>query len=254
VYSLTDGDEWSGANIILGDDADAWPWSVADEEDGEVAFTPEKDETYRLSLNYTALGTTGIRVRWVKDNTNLGYTSTDGNVVTTMPPYNNVLGPSEVATHIPAHFNKDMVNAGTYTLVTEFTMGGDRGADSLIGNIAIRGTGGGNAFVINWMLMERVSDGEVMFIWDPNGVYGTDTEPPPETSPEPPPETSPEPTDTPETPPEPSDAPDSPPPPDDEENTMALPPLMLLALGISLITVVGAGIFGVISTANKKAK
>jgi endo-1,4-beta-xylanase len=245
VYSLTDGDEWSGANIILGNDADAWPWSVADEEDGEVAFTPEKDGTYRLTLNYTALGTKGIRVRWVRDNTNLGYTTSDGNVVTTMPPYNTELGPSDVATHIPAHFNKDMVNAGSYTLVTEFTMGGDRGADSLIGNIAIRGTSGGNAFKINWMLMERVSDGEAMFVWDPDGIYGAE----PDTGNEPPPETSPDttPDATPDSSPEPTDTPDSPPP--EDESALPIPPILLIALCISLITVVGACIFGVVSVA-----
>ncbi|MDR2532210.1 MAG: endo-1,4-beta-xylanase [Oscillospiraceae bacterium] len=172
VYSLNRGDIWAGANIILGDNADEWPWSAAYYEedgeiiDGEVAFRPEKDETYRLSFSYTALGTTGVRVRWINDNTNGGYTATDGQVVNT-PPFNTGLRANDVATMVPALFNNGMVNAGTYTVVTEIKMDGSLPADDLVGNLAIRGFQGGNAFDINWIKMERVSDGEVMFLWDP---------------------------------------------------------------------------------------
>ncbi len=63
VYDTSKGDSWSGANIILGNDASHWPWSIAG-DDGKVAFTPEKDATYRISVNYTAKGTTSIRIRW----------------------------------------------------------------------------------------------------------------------------------------------------------------------------------------------
>jgi endo-1,4-beta-xylanase len=166
VYSLNRGDIWGGANIILGNNADEWPWAIADEEDNQVAFFPEKDETYRLTFNYTALGTTGVRVRWITDNTNGSYTSMDGQVVNT-PPFNAGLNSSSVAKMVPAVWNQGMVNSGTYTLVSEIKMDGSLPADDLIGNLAIRGFQGGNAFEINWIKMERISDGELMFIWDP---------------------------------------------------------------------------------------
>ncbi|MCL2085277.1 MAG: endo-1,4-beta-xylanase, partial [Oscillospiraceae bacterium] len=164
VYSLSRGDVWTGANIILGSDAGQWPWSTAG-EDGEVAFTPEKDATYRLSFSYTALGTAGVRVRWINDNTNGNYSAMDGQVVSTAP-YNYSYSPDEVADLVPAHFNSGMVNAGTYTLVTDITFDGSLQADDLIGNIAIRGSLGGNAYEINWIKMEKVGGG-VMFVWDP---------------------------------------------------------------------------------------
>lgn len=185
VFSLSRGNTWSGANIILGSDASQWPWSTTGNvEEGEVdvAFTPEKDAVYRLSVNYTALGTAGLRVRWIKDNTNGSYTAKDGQVVNT-PPYNVSCNPDQVATLVPAHFNSGMVNAGTYTLVTEVTMDSSLPADDLIGNLAIRGTSGGNAYEINWIKMETL-DGEQMFLWDPNAV----PEPTPEPTLEPTPE------------------------------------------------------------------
>lgn len=169
VFSLSRGDTWSGANIILGNDANQWPWaSTGNVEEGEVdvAFTPEKDTAYRLTVNYTALGTAGVRVRWIKDNTNGSYTSKDGQMVKE-PPYSDNLSPNDVATMIPAHFNSGMVNAGTYTLVTEITLDGSLPADDLIGNIAIRGSQGGNAYEINSIKMEKIDTDELLFLWDP---------------------------------------------------------------------------------------
>ena len=187
VFLLSRGDSWGGANILLGQSHDEWPWAVAEggdqESDGQIAFTPEKDTTYRLTVNYTAMGTTGLRVRWIKDNTNGSYTAKDGQVVLE-PPYSTGLGPRDVATMVPAHFNQGMVNSGTYTLVTEILLDGSLPADDLIGNLAIRGSMGGNAFEINWLKMENVATGELMFLWDP-------TAPPPEPKPEPTPEPEP---------------------------------------------------------------
>ena len=194
VFSLSGGDSWGGANIILGDNENQWPWSVADPEDGEVAFYPEKDETYRLTVNYTALGTTGIRVRWIKDNTNGNYTSMDGQVVNE-PPHNAYVGANEVAVMVPALFNGGMVNSGTYTLVTEIKMDGGQPEEGLIGNLAIRGFQGGNAFEVNWIKVERVSDGQVMAVWDPLNPPEPVLEPDPEPEPEPEtPDTTPAPT------------------------------------------------------------
>lgn len=150
VYDTGNGDSFSGANIILGNDKTQWPWSITD-GDGKVAFTPEKDATYRLSFNYTAKGTTAIRVRWLKDNTNGGYTSADGANVNSHPYSAN-----QVAKYIPAYFNSGMVNMGSYTLTTEFKLDGSQPADGLIGNIAIRGGGGGNAFSINSIKIEKL--------------------------------------------------------------------------------------------------
>lgn len=160
VFDTSLGDSWSGANIILGDDASAWPWSTTD--DGEVAFRPEQGATYRMTVNYTAKGTTAIRVRWLKDNTNGGYTSGDGAVINNYP-----YAAHEVATHIPAYFNSGMVNMGSYDLVTEIKLDGSQPADGLIGNIAIRGGMGGNAFSINKITVEKVSDAgdELLVNW-----------------------------------------------------------------------------------------
>lgn len=153
VWDTGRGDAWSGANIILGSDASRWPWSTAG-EDGKVAFIPEKDATYRLAINYTANGTSAIRVRWIKDNTNGSYTKADGAVVNSYQ-----YSPDKVATTIPAYFNSGMVNAGSYTLTTEIKLDGAQAADGLIGNIAIRGGLGGNAYTINWIKIEKIGTG-----------------------------------------------------------------------------------------------
>jgi endo-1,4-beta-xylanase len=150
VFDLGRGDAWSGANIILGNDATKWPWSEAG-EDGVVAFTPEKDATYRITINYTAKGTTAIRLRWIKDNANGSYTKADGAAVNSFQ-----YSASAVATTIPAYFNSGMVNAGSYTLVTEIKLDGSQAADGLIGNIAVRGGMGGNAYTINSIKIEKL--------------------------------------------------------------------------------------------------
>jgi endo-1,4-beta-xylanase len=156
VYSTSKGDSWSGANIILGNNAGKWPWSTAG-TDGKVAFTPEKDATYRIAVNYTSMGTNAIRVRWLKDESSGGYTAQDGQVVGASPS----LDPSQVATSIPVYFNKDMSTGNSYTLVTEIKLDGSQPAGGLIGNIAIRGGAGGNAFLINWIKVEKIGTGGV---------------------------------------------------------------------------------------------
>lgn len=153
VYDAGRGDSWSGANIILGNDAAKWPWSSAD-ADSKVAFAPEKNTTYRVTINYTSKGTSAIRFRWIKDNTNGGYTSADAAVVNSYQ-----YSPDKVATTIPAYFNSGMVNAGSYTLTVEIKLDGSQTADGLIGNIAIRGGGGGNAYTINWIKIEKIGTG-----------------------------------------------------------------------------------------------
>lgn len=160
VFDTSAGDPWSGANVVLGDDASEWPWSTTD--DGQVAFRPEPGATYRLTVNYTAKGTTAIRVRWLRDNTNGGYTSGDGAVIN-----DHQYAAGQVATHIPAYFTTGMVNMGSYDLVTEITLDGSQPADALVGNIGIRGGAGGNAFSINAIRVEHVTDAgdETLVTW-----------------------------------------------------------------------------------------
>lgn len=153
VYDTGKGDEWSGANIILGNDAGKWPWSTSG-ADGKVAFTAEKEATYRITVNYTALGTNAIRLRWIKDATNGGYTVQDSNAVGDSPS----LDPSQVATSIPVYFNKGMSANNTYTLITEIKLDGSQPAEGLIGNIAIRGGAGGNDFTINRIQVEKIGE------------------------------------------------------------------------------------------------
>ncbi|SFJ58614.1 endo-1,4-beta-xylanase [Cellulomonas sp. KH9] len=171
VFDTSAGDPWSGATIVLGDDASAWPWSTTD--DGEVAFRPEPGSTYRIAANYTAKGTTAIRVRWLKDNSNGGYTTADGALVNAHP-----YAADQVATQLPAYFNSGMVNMGSYTLVSEITLDGSQPADGLIGNIGIRGGGGGNAFSINTITVEEVTaTGDELLVSWPQGIAEPDPEP-----------------------------------------------------------------------------
>ncbi|NOU98753.1 endo-1,4-beta-xylanase [Paenibacillus planticolens] len=167
VYDAGKGDAWTGANIILGNNANAWPWSTAG-ADGKVAFTPEKDAKYRLTFNYTAKGTTALRIRWIKDDSNGNYTDADGAVVNSYQ-----YSASQVATTIPAYFNSGMVNMGSYTLTTEIKLDGSQPANGLLGNIAIRGGGGGNAYSINWIKVEKIGTGgaadKLMVSWPKEG-------------------------------------------------------------------------------------
>lgn len=153
VWDTANGDSWSGANIILGQNPSVWPWSSAG-EDGQMAFNPQADATYRITLNYSARGTNAIRVRWVKDNSNGAYTRADGAVVNDFQ-----YGPDEVTTTIPAYFNRGMQNGQSYTLVLEHRLDSSQAADGLIGNIAVRGGLGGNAFSINWIKIELLGPG-----------------------------------------------------------------------------------------------
>ncbi|GIG38745.1 endo-1,4-beta-xylanase [Cellulomonas phragmiteti] len=172
VFDTSAGDAWSGANIVLGDDPSVWPWSTTD--DGQVAFRPEAGTTYRVTVNYTAKGTTAIRVRWVRDNTNGGYTSGDQGVIN-----DHQYSAGQVATHIPAYFNSGMVNMGSYDLVTEIRLDGSQPAEGLIGNIAVRGGGGGNAFSINTITVEELTDAgdEVLVTWPSQVVVPPATAP-----------------------------------------------------------------------------
>ena len=173
VFAMTNGNDWSGANIILGNDTNQWPWSEA-ADDGAVAFIPEKDTTYRLTFNATSTGTSGYRVRWIKDNTNGSYTADDGTYVNSY-----VYRADQVAEKIPAYFQNTTGDGTTQTYTVDFPMDGSAAAEGLIGNIAIRGQGGSSAFYINWIKIETM-DGQTLVYWETAGTDKTDPEPDPD--------------------------------------------------------------------------
>ncbi|MCL1843653.1 MAG: endo-1,4-beta-xylanase [Defluviitaleaceae bacterium] len=153
VHSMGRGDAFSHANILIGSGRDIWPFADA-YEDGLRAFEPEPGVTYRLSFNVTSQGTTGWRIRWIPGTGGETYTTADAAIVNNHP-----VAMDDIAYVIPAHFNIGGVMGETYTLVVEITLDGAEEYMGLIGNIALRGTGGGNAYEINWVRIERLEGG-----------------------------------------------------------------------------------------------
>ena len=171
----------SFVNIILGNDPNEWPWSSATDQavaGGEVAFTPEKDATYRLTFNVTSTGAQGYRVRWVKDNTNTNYADIDSFV--TLPENTYAYGAEPKS--IPASFTSGIEVGTPQTFVIEFTMDGSAQAGDMnvIGNIGIRGLYGSSAFDINWIQIETL-DSKVIARW-PEGITPEPPAPTPTTS------------------------------------------------------------------------
>ena len=136
------GDAYSGANIILGSNASVWPWSSAG-SDG-VAFTPNGGATYHMSFTVTSTSTEGFRVRWLKDDSNYNYPLGDAAVVS-----DHVYTATQTADFVPAYFQNTIANGETKTFTVDFTMDCSQLADQLVGNLAIRGQGGTNEFVIS---------------------------------------------------------------------------------------------------------
>ena len=167
VWDTAEGDTWSGANIILGTDAQEWPFASGEEE----AFYPDEDATYRLTFNVTSTGASGFRVRWIKDNENGSYTAGDAAIVN-----DHVKAANEVATVIPAYFQGTINSGETKTYTVEFKTDGGQNADELIGNIAIRGQQGSNDFSINSITIED-EDGDVLVEWTKAAAAGVVTLP-----------------------------------------------------------------------------
>ena len=162
--------KWYGANIILGSDADQWPWSngvSGDAEEG-VAFTPKKDATYHMEFNVTSSGAEGFRVRWLKDNTAGSYTAKDNdpNIVSSHP-----YAADETATFIPAYFSSTIKTGETKTYSVDFTMDGSQEPEELVGNLAIRGQYGSNDFVINTIVIGD-ADGNMLVNYDKDAITG----------------------------------------------------------------------------------
>jgi hypothetical protein len=155
VFSLARGDSFSSANIIIGSGREVWPFADAPEYGPDYrAFDPVAGVTYRISFNVTSQGTNGWRVRWIPGLGGETYTTADAAIVNNHP-----FAMDATADIIPAHFIMGGAPGETYTLVTEITLDGAEEYMGLIGNIALRGTGGGNAFEINWVRIERLTGG-----------------------------------------------------------------------------------------------
>ena len=154
VFSLARGDNFSSANIIIGSGRDVWPFADAPEYgDDYRAFAPAPGGTYRISFNVTSQGTNGWRVRWIPGLGGETYTTADAAIVNDHP-----FAMDAVADIIPAHFIIGGEAGETYTLITEITLNPTEEYMGLIGNIALRGTGGGNAFDINWVRIEKITN------------------------------------------------------------------------------------------------
>jgi len=159
VSLTSNGDSWSGANIILGTDSAVWPFSTGD----EVAFTPVENAKYHLTFNATSTGTTGYRVRWITGNENGGYTAGDAAVVTADPSRTYEVGVT--ANGLPASFaGAGVVKAQAIDYAVDFTMSGSEPAQGLIGNIGIRGTAGSNDLLLNSIKITDDS-GNVLVNW-----------------------------------------------------------------------------------------
>jgi GH35 family endo-1,4-beta-xylanase len=162
VSLTSNGDSWSGANIILGTDSSVWPFSTGD----TVAFTPVKDTKYHLTFNATSTGATGYRVRWITGNDNGGYTAGDAAVVTADPKRTYEVGVT--ANGLPASFaGAGVVQAQAIDYAIDFTMSGNEPAQGLIGNIGIRGTSGSSDFMLNNIKITDDS-GTVLVNWKSN--------------------------------------------------------------------------------------
>ena len=152
ISSTANGDEWSGANIILGNDETVWPWSTAG-DDGAVAFTPVQNATYHLTFNATSTGVAGFRVRWITGNAYDGWTAQDALVVSDSVPWNVPFTADQIPTIVPCYFQGTIANGETKTYSVDFTMDGSQPAGGLVGNLAIRGQQGNHAFIINTIVI-----------------------------------------------------------------------------------------------------
>ncbi|MCL2355631.1 MAG: copper amine oxidase N-terminal domain-containing protein [Defluviitaleaceae bacterium] len=160
IFATTteDGDEVSGAMVVLGAGDDVWPFAGADAE-GARAFEPVPGQTYRVSFNVTNRGAQGWRVRWAR-STNLFGDNTTGDyaVVNNYP-----VSTGAVATVVPALFNQDVSPSGTYTLVVDVTLDANAQADGLIGNVGLTGLYGSHEFTVNWVSVEQ--GGDTLAFW-----------------------------------------------------------------------------------------
>lgn len=155
------------ADIIIGSGRDVWPF--ADAHESGVAFEPVPGTTYRIMFNIRTTGAGGWRVRWIPGTGGEDYTTGDGAIVNAYPlrvssfglgvPTPDLISAMPVASVIPSHQNSGVSPAGVYTIIQDITLTGDEVYQGLIGNIALRGTGGSGSFVVNWISIEELTGG-----------------------------------------------------------------------------------------------
>ena len=155
------------ADIIIGTGRDVWPF--ADAHPSGVAFDPVPGVTYRIMFNMRTTSAGGWRVRWIPGVGGEDYTTADGAVVNSYPlrvssfglgvPTPDLISAMPVASFIPSHQNSGVSAAGVYTIVQDITLTGNEEYQGLIGNIALRGTGGSGNFVVNWISIQELSAG-----------------------------------------------------------------------------------------------
>ena len=170
------GMEGGRADIIVGRGRDVFPFADGfgpdHERYGEVAFTPEVGATYRIMFNVTSWGASGWRVRWIPGLGGEDYTTADGAAVNAYPmrqstfglgvPTPDIIATIPVATVVPSHPNAGVVNTagyGIHTIVQDITFCPTQDYQGLIGNIALRGTGGSGLFGVNWISIQRLEGG-----------------------------------------------------------------------------------------------
>ena len=139
VFHVEDGDAFTGMNIILGSDADVWPWSTGGET-GRVAFTPEPGATYRLVVHAINRGAYGLEVHWLNDNSEANFTAANVAAIPTMPVATNGNLPGvTIANRLPARATTGGVAGAPMFFRADITMPADGLSGGLLGNIGIRG-------------------------------------------------------------------------------------------------------------------
>jgi hypothetical protein len=159
VHAEAWDNEISSVILILGTGTDAWPFAAGNEE-GAVAFTPERGATYRISYNVTNDGTAGWRLRWTSESA--GWPN--GTAADTAIVNDHSVSAGNIATVVPALFTDGYEYGETYTLVAEVTFGANETLGGLIGNLAFVGFQGNHAWTPNWVTVEK--DGETILRWE----------------------------------------------------------------------------------------
>jgi len=156
VFNL-ENDGFTGMNIILGNDANEWPWSTAG-ENGQVAFTPQPGARYRMDIRYQTVGTFGLEAHWLTDNSFDNFTAANNIAAAAMQTIIRGDVQGSPAASIPARFSNPGVGGSFGRMSVEFEMPADAGADGLIGNIALRGIELGHEIVFYSAVIYRIGE------------------------------------------------------------------------------------------------
>ena len=163
VIAEADGNQQSGANIILGTGESVWPFGAAG-ADGLVAFTPVQGDVYRMVFSVESTGVTGFRVRWLTGTSGETYTA-DGDYVNAA---DHTFAADAIADKVPAYFQNTISSGDIKTYTLDIPMGAER---PFIGNLALRGQQGNNAFVVR-TLQFFAPNGDMLVNYVREGVGG----------------------------------------------------------------------------------